>query len=156
RAAAAFVVLLVLAAAVSIWQAVRATLAERRALEEQKQALRERDRAEASFHMARDAVDQLFTQVSQSPKLKAQAMEKFRKDLLQKAKEFYERFIREQFDVPAVRYDLGLAYYRLGEIDRELGDYSAAEDSLTKSIALLDEFVRAQPGLADHDGDLAA
>jgi len=115
RIAGAFVVLLVLAAAVSTWQAVRAT--------------RERDRAEASFRMARDAVDRLFTQVSQSPKLKSQGMEKFRKELLLNAKEFYERFIREHFDASGVRHDLGLAYHRLAEIHRELGDYPAAVDS---------------------------
>jgi eukaryotic-like serine/threonine-protein kinase len=89
RIAGAFVLLLLLGSAVSIWQAVRATRAEWRALEEQEQALKERDRAEASFHMARDAVDQLFTRVSQSPKLKAQPMEKFRQELLKSAKGFY-------------------------------------------------------------------
>ena len=46
---------LVLATAVSTWQAVRATLAERRAL--------------AGFRMARDAVDRSFTQVSVSVQL---------------------------------------------------------------------------------------
>ncbi|HEV2946458.1 MAG TPA: serine/threonine-protein kinase, partial [Gemmataceae bacterium] len=75
RIASVFVVFLVLAAAVSIWQAIRATQAE-------KQALTERNRAQASFKMARDAVYSLFTQVSQNPRLKAQPMEKFRKDLL--------------------------------------------------------------------------
>jgi serine/threonine protein kinase/tetratricopeptide (TPR) repeat protein len=140
--AGVFVVLLVAAAAVSTWQAVRAT--------------RERDRAEASFRMARDAVDRLFTEVSQSPKLKTQSMEKFRKDLLQNAREFYERFIREQFDAPAVRYDLGLAQHRLAEIHRELGDYAAAEDSMTKAIAVLDELVHAQPAMAEYQRDLAA
>jgi serine/threonine protein kinase/tetratricopeptide (TPR) repeat protein len=149
RIAAVFVVFLVLAAAVSTWQAVRATLAERR-------ALAERDRAEASFHTARDAVDQFFTQVSESPKLKAHGLEKFRKDLLQNAKEFYERFIREQFDAPGVRYDLGLAHLRLAEIDRELGDYAAAEDSSAKAVALLGELVRAQPDVAEYERDLAA
>ena len=103
--------------------------------------------------MPRDAVDQLFTQVSQSPKLKTQSMEKFRKDLLQKAKEFYERFIREQFDAPVVRYDLGLAYHRLGEIHRELGDYSAAEDSLAKAIALLDPLGRTVEPTSAATGD---
>jgi serine/threonine protein kinase/tetratricopeptide (TPR) repeat protein len=149
RIAGAFVVFLVLAAAVSTWQAVRASLAGQR-------ALAERDRAEASFRMARDAVDQLFTQVSQSPKLKTQSMEKFRKDLLQNAKGFYERFIREQFDAPGVRYDLGLAHQRLAEIQRELGDYAAAEETLTKAIAVLDELVRAQPAMAEYQRDLAA
>jgi serine/threonine protein kinase len=142
RIGAAFVVFLVLAAAVSTWQAVRAT--------------RERDRAEASFRMAHDAVDRLFTQVSQSPKMKSQGMEKFRKELLQNAKEFYERFIREQFDAPGVRYDLGLAHHRLAEIHHELSDYAAAEESSAKAVAILGALARAQPETAEYQRDLAA
>jgi serine/threonine protein kinase/tetratricopeptide (TPR) repeat protein len=149
RIAGAFAALLVLAAAVGTWQAVRATLAER-------QAVAERDRAEASFRMARDAVDRLFTQVSQSPKLKAQGMERFRKDLLLDARGFYERFVREQFDAPGVRHDLALAHHRLAEIDRELGDYAAAEEAATKAAALLRELVLAQPEAAEYRRDLAA
>jgi serine/threonine protein kinase/tetratricopeptide (TPR) repeat protein len=149
RFAVAFVALLVLAAAVSTWQAVRATLSGRQALEE-------RDRAEASFRMARDAVDRLFTRVSQNPKLKTRGMEGFRKDLLQDAKDFYERFIREQFEAPGVRYDLGLAYQRLGEIHRELGEYATAEESLTKAVAILHELDRARPGAKESQGELAA
>jgi serine/threonine protein kinase/tetratricopeptide (TPR) repeat protein len=130
RVAAGFAAILVLAAAASAWQAIRATLAEQR-------ANAERDRAEASFHMTRQAVDRLFTQVSQSPKLKAQGMETFRKELLQTAREFHERFVREQFDTPAVRFDLGLAHRRLAEIDRELGELAAAEQSAAQAIAIL-------------------
>jgi serine/threonine protein kinase/tetratricopeptide (TPR) repeat protein len=140
---------LVLATMVSTWQAVRATLAEHR-------AVLERDRAEKSFQMARDAVDRLFTQVSQNPTLKVHALENFRKDLLGNAKEFYEQFIREQFDAPSVRYDLGLAYQRLAEVHQELGDYAAAEGSMTKAITLLGELVRAQPDVAEYQRDLAA
>ncbi len=149
RIAVVFVVFLILATAVSTWQAVVATRAER-------QAVTERDRAEKSFRTARDAVDQLFTQVSRSPKLKVHAMEKFRKDLLSSAKGFYERFIREQSDAPGVRYDLGLAQYRLGEIHRELGDFADAEGALTKAVELLGELVRDQPEVAAYQRDLAA
>src|SRR5262249_37159286 len=84
-----FVALLVLAAGVSTWQAVRATRAEGRALIERDRAEQEKGRAEAGFRMARDTVDRFFTQVGDSPQLKAQGLEKFRKDLLQNAKEFY-------------------------------------------------------------------
>jgi cell division protein FtsL len=115
-------VLLVLAGAVSAWHAVRATLAERRALaerdraeQEKDRAEQEKDRAETSFRMARETVDRFFTQVAESPKLKAQGMEKFRKDLLQNAQEFYERFIRERLDAPEVRQNLGLAHVRLAK-----------------------------------------
>src|SRR5262249_891416 len=48
-------------------------LAEQREGERIK-AEREKDRAEASFKMARDAVDRFFTQVGESPQLKAQGM----------------------------------------------------------------------------------
>jgi len=118
-----FVILLVFAGAVSIGQAVRATKAEH-------DAFAERDRAEASFRMARDTVDRFFTQVAESPQLQAQGMEKFRKDLLQNAKEFYERFIREHFDAPAARHDLALAHARLAKILQALGDYREAETTL--------------------------
>jgi serine/threonine protein kinase len=148
RAVAAFVVLLVLAAAVSTWQAVRATLAE-------EQALKDRDRAEASFRMARDSVDRFFTQVSQNPKLKAVGMEEFRRDLLQNAKEFHERFIREQFETPGVRHDLGLAHLRLAEIERELGNYPAAEQSATKAVTILVALADAQPDRPEYRRDLA-
>src|SRR5262249_27741368 len=136
-------------AAVSTWQAIRATQAETR-------ALKDRDRAEASFRMTREAVDRLFTQVSQSPKLKTHAMEQFRKDLLMNAKEFYERFIREQFDAPGVRYDLGLAHYRLAEIHGELGNYGAAEDSSLRAVVSLDELAQARPDVEEYQRDLAA
>jgi tetratricopeptide (TPR) repeat protein len=142
-------VLLVLAACVSTWQAVRATRAER-------QALAERDRAEASFQMARDTVDRFFTQVGESPKLKAQGMEKFRRDLLQNAKEFYERFIRQQLDAPQVRHDLGLAHYRLAKIQEVLGDFAAAEALSEKAIEILGELARTHADVVDYHRDLAA
>ena len=125
-------VLLVLAGAVSAWQAVRATLAER-GMAERDRAEQEKDRAEASFRMARETVDRFFTQVGESPKLKAQGMEKFRKELLQNAKEFYERFIRERLNAPEVRQDLGQAHVRLAKIHQALGDFAAAQTSVGES-----------------------
>jgi tetratricopeptide (TPR) repeat protein len=148
-AAVAMALTLILATAISTWQAIRATLAERR-------AVAERNRAAASFRMARDAVDRSFTQVSQSPVMKARGMEKFRRVQLQSAREFYERFVREQFDAPEVRHDLGLAHIRLSEIDRELGSYPGALDSAGKAIAILSTLSAAPSGLPEHRRDLAA
>jgi serine/threonine protein kinase/tetratricopeptide (TPR) repeat protein len=153
--AAAFLVLLMLAGALCAWQAVRATQAEGRALAERDRAEQEKDRAEAGFRMARDTVDRFFTQVGESPQLQAQGMEKFRKDLLQNAKEFYERFIREQSDAPAARHDLGLAHVRLAKIQQVLGDYREAETALEKAIALLSALSGEQPDVADYQRDLA-
>jgi serine/threonine protein kinase/tetratricopeptide (TPR) repeat protein len=154
--AAGVLVLLVLAGALCAWQAVRATQAERHALAERDRAEQEKDRAEAGFRMARDTVDRFFTKVGESPQLQTQGMEKFRKDLLQNAREFYERFIREQFDAPAARHDLGLAHIRLAKIQQVLGDIRAAETTLDKAVALLLALGTEQPDVADYQRDLAA
>jgi eukaryotic-like serine/threonine-protein kinase len=153
--AAGVLLLLVLAGALCAWQAVRATRAEGRALAERDRAEQEKDRAEAGFRMARDTVDRFFTQVGESPQLQAQGMEKFRKDLLQNAKDFYERFIREHFDAPAARHDLGLAHVRLARIQQVLGDYREAETSLENAIALLAALSSEEPDVADYQRDLA-
>src|SRR5262249_13773483 len=113
-------------------------------------------RAEVGFRMARDAVDRSFTQVSQSSLLKARGLETFRRGQIQTAREFYERFAREQFDTPEVRHDLGLAHYRLAEVDRELGHYAAAEESAGRAIAILGTLANAPPGRPEYRRDLAA
>jgi serine/threonine protein kinase/tetratricopeptide (TPR) repeat protein len=152
---AAGFVLLVLAGVLSAWQAVRATRAEHEALAERDRAEQEKSRAQASFNMARDTVDRFFTQVGESPHLKAQGMEKFRKDLLQNAKDFYERFIREHLDAPEVRHDLGLAHVRLAKIDEVLGDYAAAQALSEKAVEIFGELARAHPK-TEYERDLAA
>src|SRR5262249_27018330 len=101
-------------------------------------------------------VDRSFTQVSQSPLLKARGLEKFRRGQLQNAREFYERFVRERFNTPEVRYDLGLAHHRLAEIDRELGNYPAAAESAGRAIAILSTLANAPSGLPEHRRDRAA
>ncbi len=106
--------------------------------------------------MARETVDRFFTQVGESPKLKAHGMEKFRKDLLQNAKEFYDRFIRERLDAPEVRQELGLAHIRLARIHQALGEFAGAQTSSEKAIEILSELARAQPDVADYQSDLAA
>jgi serine/threonine protein kinase len=148
-AAAVVFLSLIAGTAIATWQAVRATLAER-------QAVAERNRAEAGFRMARDAVDRSFTQVSQSAILKERGLEKFRRDQIQSAREFYERFVREQFDAPEVRYDLGLAHHRLADIDRELGNYLAAEESAAQAVSLFGALADAQPKVPEYQRELAA
>jgi serine/threonine protein kinase/tetratricopeptide (TPR) repeat protein len=158
-----FVALLALAACVSTWQAVRATRAEGLALierdkaeKERERAEQERNRAEASFRVARDTVDHFFTQVGESPQLKARGLEKFRKDLLANAKQFYERFIREQGDAPEVRHELGLAQLRLAKIHDVLGDYAAAETLSERAVEILGELARTHADAAEYQRDLAA
>jgi serine/threonine-protein kinase len=123
---------------------------------ERSKAEQEKERAEASFKMARDTVDRFFTQVGESPELKARGMEKFRKSVLQNAKEFYERFIREQLDAPEVRRDLGLAHLRLAKIQHDLGDYGSAQIHAEKAGDILSTLARAHPDVSEYERDRAA
>jgi serine/threonine-protein kinase len=137
----------------SIWQAARAREAERQAVEARERAEQEKDRAEAGFRLARDTVDRFFTQVADSPKMKTQGMEKFRKELLQNAKDFYERLIKELRDEPGARHDLGLAYLRLTWIQETIGDYAAALAASEKGIKIFEELAQAHPAEAKYKQD---
>jgi tetratricopeptide (TPR) repeat protein len=135
-----FIVLLA-GTTVSTWQAIRAT--------------RERDRAEDNFRLARAAADGFFTQVSDSPAMRAFGLENLRRDLLRQAKAFYERFIQQQPENASLQADLGDAYRRLGKIDSMLGETAAAEASYTHAVAILENLQRREPAHLDHTYRLA-
>src|SRR5262249_12734066 len=141
---------LLVGTAVATWQAVRATRAEAAALAEteaKKKALAaetvQRERAETGLRMARDTVDRFFTKVAESPQLRARPLERFRKELLEDAKRFYERFIKEQPDAPSLRYDLGLAHIRLGDILNVLGGSAAAQTMYEEASRIFAELTLA-------------
>lgn len=146
---------LVVGAGVSVWLAVRATLAERQALAERDRADREKNRAETGFRMARETVDRFFTQVAESPHLRARGMEKYRRELLQTSKEFYERLIGEQPDAPSARHGLGMAHYRLAAIHEALGEFAAARTALDRALIVLGELAREDPDVPEYPESLA-
>jgi serine/threonine-protein kinase len=139
---------LLLGTAVSIWQAMWAIGAERA-------ALHERDRAEANFKLARDAVDRYYIKVSQNPSMRAFGLESLRRDLLLQAKEFYERFLSEQPEASGLQTELGEGYGRLGNICSTLGEMAAAEANFTKAIGIFEELRRIEPDNADQRRNLA-
>jgi tetratricopeptide (TPR) repeat protein len=148
---------------VSLWQMQRAMQAEAAVRAEgdaKDKALAaesaQRARAEAGFRMGSDTVDQFFTRVADSPQLKSQGFERFRKELLQNAKEFFERSIREQNDAPEAQHDLGVAHHRLAKIQQVLGDYAAAEKLSEKAIEILSGLARSHASRGEYQRDLAA
>jgi len=106
----------------------------------QKQAeiMAQRERAEANFALARDAVDQYFTRVSDNPELRSHGFEDLRRQLLATGRDFYLRFVDEQRDAPLLQADLGSALVRLGNMERVLGEREAAEASYDRAIGVFD------------------
>jgi serine/threonine-protein kinase len=72
--------------------------------------------AEASLLDARQAVDDLFTRVSEERLLKAPGMQPLRRDLLRRARDYYGRFLDRSGGDAAVHDELALAHYRIGLI----------------------------------------
>jgi serine/threonine protein kinase len=115
----------------------------RRADEERQRAEQERHRAEENHRRAREAVDRLLTKVARDLEDTPQ-MEQIRRALLEDALEFYQVFLKQKGRDPTLRYETGLSYFRVADIERQLS--RAAEsiqhyDEATKILqALADEF----------------
>jgi tetratricopeptide (TPR) repeat protein len=146
--AAGFAALLVLGIIVSTWQAVRATLAE-------QVAVHERDRAEENFKLAREAVDQSFTQISESPQLKAHGLEKLRLALLAQAKSYYERFVQAQSDRAEVNAERGRAYLRVAEITADTGERHKAIEYYRRAREVFEQLAEQAPDEAAYRDGLA-
>jgi serine/threonine-protein kinase len=123
---------------------------------QKKLAESERDRADASFQLARSAVDDYFTKVSDSDELKAHDLEQLRKKLLESAQKFYEQFIQERRNDPGLQADLGRAYNRLAKITSEIASRNDAVHLYQGGRGIFERLVREQPANAFYRRDLAA
>jgi len=171
--ACVMVLALVLGAGVSVWQAIRATDAERlaemrleiadtnyRTAEEQRQraAASERE-AKTNESLAKDAqkqsaeslkdalaaVDQMLTRVGQERLAYVPQMEPVRRELMQDALKFYQRFLQKNSADPLIRRETALAYRRLADVHRNLGQYTEAETGFRKAFAIFDELEAQAP-----------
>jgi serine/threonine-protein kinase len=112
-----------------------------------------RAKAEENFRLARDAVDRYHVQVSQTKLLGTPGMQGLRKELLATARDFYQRFVDERADDPALRADLGHAVMRLGSITAEIDSKTRAIRDYERALALFEELARGPS--ADHREALA-
>ena len=116
---------------------------------------RERDTARANFQMALDAVDRYYNKVSENTLLNTPRMEPLRRQLLETAQEFYERFVRERANDPEARVQLGRTYQRLGQLTRQTKSKTEAIEFMKQAIAIQEPLVRAHPDNSEYQSDLA-
>ncbi|ODU02306.1 MAG: hypothetical protein ABS79_00680 [Planctomycetes bacterium SCN 63-9] len=131
---------LIAGTALSAWQAVRATRAERQ--------------SQAEFRRARETVDRIFTRVAEDLK-KTPGMEEIQRALLEDALEFYQDFLAVHGDDPEVRYEAARAAHRVGSIHELIGQHHKVETPLRQAIGLLDKLVADAPREAAYRADLA-
>jgi len=100
-------------------------------------------KAEANFKLARHVVDDGITRLSEDEDL---TLEDLRHEMLDSARRFYEKFLEERGDDPALRAAQGSAYRRLAMIKSELGARESEGLALhQKALAIFEQLVREHP-----------
>jgi eukaryotic-like serine/threonine-protein kinase len=132
--------------AATIGLAIGAVLLER------ANARSERRRQEAELHyaLARDAVDRFFIRVSDDRLLNEPRMEPLRKELLEMARDFYQKLVDQRGGDPDSLAELGRVYYRLYTMLSELGSLPEAVNAAEKARSIFSRLVRDHPEVEYH------
>jgi tetratricopeptide (TPR) repeat protein len=110
------------------------------------EALSQKQQAEASYALARKAVDDSFAKVSESALLKVPGLRPLRRELMESARPFYEEFLRDRAEDPALLTDLAATQSRIGQILSDLGETDKARLALRRAVELYDKALAARPG----------
>jgi tetratricopeptide (TPR) repeat protein len=124
----------------------------------QVETQKQRDRADANFLKARQAVDDYLTQISENTLLKSPlpGLQPLRKELLRTALSYYERFVAEHQDDPTLQAELARAHSRAGKLGITLGTEAEGYASLRQARNLLEKLVQEQPDRAEERAELAS
>ena len=114
----------------------------------------ERRAARENFQLAREAVDKYLTRVSEDPRLKAHNLEPLRRDLLETARDFYERFIQQHPDEPELQAAAGWAHVRLASITAEIGSKRRAIELLRQASGIFTALAEEHPDEAGYQTGL--
>ncbi len=117
--------------------------ADQTAAREKEEILRKA--AERNFKRAKAAVDEMLSEVGQDRLRSIPQMEPVRRDLLKKAKTFYDEFMTEQSADPAIRLEAALAQQRVADILEKLGDTAFALKAYESALNLFQRLDKEYP-----------
>jgi serine/threonine-protein kinase len=107
-----------------------------------------RRQADIRFREAQGAVNEFFTEISENNELlkKQPGTQALRRQLLEKARDYYEGFLRERGGDPAVRAEAAAAHCRVGAIANSLSPGSQkAVDQYEQGLAVLQPLLGGGP-----------
>jgi tRNA A-37 threonylcarbamoyl transferase component Bud32 len=123
-------VVALLVSTVLIWQEKARTEAALRQVDA------ERQRAQAHYEKAREAVDEI-TRIIEEQLTGPAMVNETRRDLLQKAQQFYQSLLETNSRDPNVMIETCHAYRRIGSIHVRLGQYDQAETAFSSAIGIV-------------------
>jgi serine/threonine-protein kinase len=161
---AAVVVALLAGSGAAAFFAVRALAGEKQALDEKRRADQEavearrqeqvvqeqRQRAETSYRLAREGLEECVRMMREDPRLQRGPLEDLRRTVLQAEVRFYQKFLELRGDDPAFQLERGRSFLHLAWITMELGDKEAAVRHYQQGLAIFAALVREHPGNPLH------
>jgi serine/threonine-protein kinase len=111
---------------------------------------RRRQDAELHYALARDAVDRFFIRVSDDRLLNEPRMEPLRKELLEMARDFYQKLVDQRGGDADSLAQLGRVSYRLYTIPSELGSLPEAVKTAEKAWSIFSRLAREHPEVEYH------
>ncbi len=107
----------------------------------------ERSRADARRQrdVARRAVNEMYTLVAQDWLSKQTKLQPLQRDFLEKALLYFQEFAGEKDADPSIRIEAAWAFYRMGEIERRLGNTEAGERGYRGAIESLEALGKGNP-----------
>jgi serine/threonine protein kinase len=117
-----------------------------------------RKEAETNFNMAQRAVEVYLTNVSENTLLNHQDsvdIRTLRRDLLNGALEYYKEFAEQRKNDPSLRKQLANAYFRVGQLTKEIGSAPLAIDALRSAQGIWEPLFQANPNDHELEGRLA-
>jgi serine/threonine-protein kinase len=107
-----------------------------------------RKEAEDNFTMAQSAVEKYLTSVSENTLLKQQDsvdIRSLRQELLNTALTYYKTFVNERRNDPNLRHQLANAYFRVGEVTKEIGSPPEAIGAFQSAQSIWQALATASP-----------
>jgi serine/threonine protein kinase/tetratricopeptide (TPR) repeat protein len=143
-AAVALLLVAVLGLTVSTWLIWQEQDRTRAAL---RQSQTNYEQAEAMRGLDRQAVEDYLTAVSESMLLKSElpGLQPLRKELLEHALRYYQRFLEQKGDDPQFGAEAASAYFRVGSINEEIGSRVDALRAFEKARDLYEALTRQSP-----------
>lgn len=122
---------------------------QREAADHQRQQAEDAKKETVAYlQQAREAVDLMLTRVAGKELNDQPNMQRVKRNLLDDALKFYQGFLQQNSTDPSIRAETGMAYFRIGEIDRYLyWDRARAKEPFTRAISLLEQAVVDFPAI---------
>ncbi|MBX3439089.1 MAG: tetratricopeptide repeat protein, partial [Planctomycetaceae bacterium] len=111
--------------------------------------------AEASFERARQAVDDMYTQVAEKWLAQQPKLQPLQREFLEKALKFYEESAKQRSDEADLRFESARASRRVAEIQHRLGKRTEAEAAGMPAIEQLQSLVAEFPKVPQYRQELA-